>query len=76
MSWLRAGIVIGITAAASTPAVLVDEVVERLGTLGVTAVKDMEGDDESVSFRLPVSVLRKSAPRKTRNTTDQELQSS
>ena len=76
VSWLRAGIVIGITAAASTPAVLVDEVVERLGTLGVTAVKDMEGDDESVSFRLPVSVLRKSAPRKIRNTTDQELQSS
>jgi 4-hydroxy-3-methylbut-2-enyl diphosphate reductase len=74
--WLRPGIVIGITAAASTPSELVDEVVERLGVLGAAVVKDMEGEDESVSFRLPASVLLKKASRKTRNTTDQELQSS
>jgi 4-hydroxy-3-methylbut-2-enyl diphosphate reductase len=73
--WLRPGIVIGISAAASTPAVLVDEVTERLGMLGATVVKEMEGDDESVSFRLPVSVLRKTARRKTQKTTDEEPQS-
>ena len=73
--WLRTGIVIGITAAASTPAVLVNKVLERLGMLGATVVKEMEGVDESVSFRLPASVLRKTAGRKTRKTTDEEPQS-
>jgi len=73
-SWLRPGIAIGITAGASTPAVLVDEVVERLRGLGAGAVAEMDGEDESVSFRLPVSLLRSTALLKKRMTTDEEHQ--
>lgn len=72
--WLRPGIVIGITAGASTPAVLVDDVVERLRGWGAGAVTEMEGEDETVSFRLPVSLLRPNALRETRKTTDEEHQ--
>ncbi len=72
--WLRPGIVIGITAGASTPAVLVDELVERLKSLGAGVVTEMDGEDESVSFRLPASLLRATARHQTRTTTDEEHQ--
>ena len=72
--WLRPGIVIGITAGASTPAVLVDDVVERLKNQGAGVVTEMEGEDESVSFRMPVSLLRQTALRGARKTTDEEHQ--
>jgi 4-hydroxy-3-methylbut-2-en-1-yl diphosphate reductase len=72
--WLRPGIVIGITAGASTPAVLVDEVIERLRGWGAQAATEMEGEDETVTFRLPVSLLRATAQRETRKKTDEEHQ--
>lgn len=67
--WLRPGIVVGITAAASTPTVLVDEVVAHLRGWGAGVVTEMEGQDESVSFRLPLSLLRRAAQRPPRETT-------
>ena len=70
--WLRPGMLIGISAGASTPAVLVDEVVERLRALGANVVTEMDGEDESVSFRLPVSLLRDAAARQARKTSDEE----
>ncbi|MDL2337704.1 MAG: 4-hydroxy-3-methylbut-2-enyl diphosphate reductase [Pseudomonadota bacterium] len=73
--WLRPGIAIGITAGASTPAVLVDEVVERLQGLGAGVVTEMEGEDESVSFPLPVSLQRKTALREARTTSGDEPES-
>ena len=72
--WLRPGIVIGITSGASTPAVLVDEVIEQLRAWGAGAATEMEGEDETVSFRLPVSLPRTTALRETRKTTDEEHQ--
>ena len=63
----------GITAAASTPEVRLDDAVERLKAWG-REVKKMEREDETVSFRLPVSLLRTTALRETRKMTDEEHQ--
>jgi len=52
-SWFRPGMRIGLTAGASAPESLVQRVLERLRTLGVAAVREMEGERESVVFQLP-----------------------
>jgi 4-hydroxy-3-methylbut-2-enyl diphosphate reductase len=51
--WIRPGLRIGVTAGASAPESLVQEVLERLRALGVRAVREMEGEPESITFRLP-----------------------
>ena len=51
--WFREGDRIGVTAGASAPEVLVQQVVRRLGELGVERIVDVEGEHESVVFRLP-----------------------
>lgn len=51
--WLRTSPRIGLTAGASAPEVLVSQVVDRLRELGATAVTEMEGEDERVTFHLP-----------------------
>lgn len=48
--WLTGVKKIGLTAGASAPEVLVRVVVERLQSLGVEGVRDMEGEDENVVF--------------------------
>ena len=57
-SWFREGSRIGLTAGASAPEVLVDEVLERLREFGLSNVKHMEAEPEGVVFPLPLS-LRK-----------------
>ena len=52
---------IGITAGASTPEVLVQRVAQRLRELGADDVRQAEGDDEGIVFRLPIAVLRRAA---------------
>lgn len=52
-AWLRGNGKIGITAGASTPEVLVQRVLKRLGELGVSSVTEMEGVRETMQFRLP-----------------------
>ncbi|CAH9018010.1 4-hydroxy-3-methylbut-2-enyl diphosphate reductase [Candidatus Nitrosacidococcus sp. I8] len=49
---------VGITAGASTPEILVREVLDKLQHYGVSEVKNWDGVQESVSFRLPSSLLR------------------
>jgi 4-hydroxy-3-methylbut-2-enyl diphosphate reductase len=44
---------VGITAGASAPEILVQEVVERLRSLGATGVREFEGITEDVTFGLP-----------------------
>ena len=51
--WVGGKQVIGVTAGASAPEVLVQEVVERLKTLGAGRVTQMEGIEERVTFSLP-----------------------
>jgi len=44
---------VGITAGASAPEILVEEVIEWLKTFGVSAIHEIEGTAESIEFRLP-----------------------
>ena len=54
--WLVGVDAIGVTAGASAPEALVREVLERLKELGVRDVREMEGELETVVFRLPESL--------------------
>jgi 4-hydroxy-3-methylbut-2-enyl diphosphate reductase len=59
--WFTAARRIGVTAGASTPEVLVQRVVRRLEQLGAKDVQQVDGQDETVVFRLPVALLRRAA---------------
>ncbi len=52
-SWLKGVEQIGVTAGASAPEVLVQEVVERLRQLGGQDVQEAEGRPESIVFSMP-----------------------
>ena len=55
--WLKDRSIIGITAGASTPEVLVDELIRDLQSkCGETDIEIMEGDEEKVEFKLPDKV--------------------
>jgi 4-hydroxy-3-methylbut-2-enyl diphosphate reductase len=51
--WVAGSNCVGITAGASAPEVLVQEVVERLRELGATDVAELDGITERVTFPLP-----------------------
>jgi 4-hydroxy-3-methylbut-2-enyl diphosphate reductase len=51
--WLEGVMNIGLTAGASAPEVLVQQVVERLRTWGVSAVREESGQPETIVFPLP-----------------------
>ena len=52
-AWLGPGMRIGVTAGASAPESLVRGVIARLRALGVSDVREMAGEVESVVFSLP-----------------------
>ncbi|MEN8261589.1 MAG: hypothetical protein ABFS02_13640 [Pseudomonadota bacterium] len=58
-SWFIAKQRVGITAGASTPEILVQEVLDGLKRMGVDRVIEMDAEPEGVTFRLPVSLLSK-----------------
>jgi 4-hydroxy-3-methylbut-2-enyl diphosphate reductase len=51
--WLAGARVVGVTAGASAPEVLVGKVVEKLRNLGATSVEELSGTAEKVVFPLP-----------------------
>lgn len=51
--WVAASQCVGVTAGASAPEVLVQEVVARLREFGATAVSELDGITERVTFPLP-----------------------
>lgn len=55
--WLIGIEVIGLTAGASTPEHVVQRCIERLRSLGVTAVEDVVFTEEDIVFQLPKQVL-------------------
>ena len=59
-SWLKGKRCIGVTAGASAPESLVQELVEGLRGLGARGVKALEGIEEHVSFPLPKGLGRSS----------------
>jgi 4-hydroxy-3-methylbut-2-enyl diphosphate reductase len=56
--WVAGKRNIGVTAGASAPEVLVQEVILRLQSLGARRVRELEGIDEAVTFPLPKSIAR------------------
>ena len=55
--WVRGKEVVGVTAGASAPEVLVGEVIERLRALGVGQVKELHGITENVVFPMPKGLV-------------------
>jgi 4-hydroxy-3-methylbut-2-enyl diphosphate reductase len=54
--WVKGARVVGITAGASAPEILVDGVIDALGCLGPVEVSTLAGRQETVEFRLPVDL--------------------
>ncbi|WOJ96493.1 4-hydroxy-3-methylbut-2-enyl diphosphate reductase [Congregibacter brevis] len=52
-AWLKDKQRVGVTAGASAPEVLVQEVVERLQELGANTVREVDGRPENVTFSMP-----------------------
>ena len=52
-AWLRGRSRVGLTAGASAPEVLVQEVIDRIKALGAVSVRKMNGIEEHVKFPLP-----------------------
>ena len=55
--WVKNAHVVGVTAGASAPEILVGEVVQALMRIEPSEVSDLNGLKESVSFRLPAELL-------------------
>ena len=55
-SWFRGGETIGLTAGASAPEVLVEDVIEALRRVAPVQVALLPGEPETVSFRLPAEL--------------------
>lgn len=51
--WLENSVRVGVTAGASAPEILVEEVIARLKAFGVKSVRTLEGVEEHVTFPLP-----------------------
>jgi 4-hydroxy-3-methylbut-2-enyl diphosphate reductase len=54
--WVHNARTVGITAGASAPEVLVDEVIEALKRIGPVAVSVLPGREETIEFRLPAEL--------------------
>ena len=52
-AWLADARAVGVTAGASAPELLVEEVIDTLRQRGVATVRDLEGREENVIFSLP-----------------------
>lgn len=57
-AWVENATKVGVSAGASAPEVLVNEVVDRLREWGVESARKMDGPEEKVMFSLPKVMLR------------------
>ena len=55
--WVRNAAVVGVTAGASAPEIVVDDVVRTLSAIAPSEVSTLDGPVETVSFRLPVELV-------------------
>ena len=61
--WLKGAKTVGITAGASAPDVLVDDVIDALKRIGPVAVSVLPGREENIEFRLPSELVSISSSR-------------
>ena len=52
-SWFEGKSKVGLTAGASAPEILVNQVIERIKALGAVSVRKMPGIEETIKFPLP-----------------------
>lgn len=57
--WLEGHIAIGVTAGASAPEILVQDVIEKLRKQGVTTIEELDGITENLSFPVPRGLGRR-----------------
>jgi 4-hydroxy-3-methylbut-2-enyl diphosphate reductase len=60
--WVRGAKMVGLTAGASAPEVLVNDVIEKLRQLGPVEVETLPGRQETMEFRLPVELQQSRVP--------------
>jgi 4-hydroxy-3-methylbut-2-enyl diphosphate reductase len=60
-AWLEGCNSVGVTAGASAPEMLVQEVIDRLKELGGNAPRDLEGPEEGVHFTIPIALRKEPA---------------
>jgi 4-hydroxy-3-methylbut-2-en-1-yl diphosphate reductase len=65
--WVRGAEVVGITAGASAPEVLVDDVIDTLRRFGPVEVTTLDGREEHIEFRLPAELLDVKTPERISN---------
>ena len=58
--WFEGRARVGLTAGASAPDILVQQVIERLRALGAVSVRKLAGVEETVHFPLPMGLGDKS----------------
>lgn len=61
--WVKDASVIGVTAGASAPEVLVEDVIEALRRLGSVDVSTLPGREENIQFRLPAELVEREQRR-------------
>lgn len=59
-AWLDNCLRVGVTAGASAPEILVNQVIEQLKKFGAKSVRTLEGEEEHVTFPLPKGLSRPS----------------
>ena len=60
VAWFEGKSSVGLTAGASAPDILVQQVIERLRALGATSVRSIPGVEETINFPLPMGLGDKS----------------
>ena len=65
--WVHGAEVVGITAGASAPEVLVDDVIDTLRRFGPVEVTTLDGREEHIEFRLPAELLDVKTPERISN---------
>jgi len=61
--WVRGAKVVGITAGASAPETLVEDVIEALAGLGPVDISTMAGRVETIEFKLPAVLADQKTPK-------------
>lgn len=56
-NWFNEDTIVGITAAASAPEVLIDQVLKRLSEWNVTHITEMPGKRETTEFKIPIELI-------------------
>jgi 4-hydroxy-3-methylbut-2-en-1-yl diphosphate reductase len=65
--WVHGAEIVGITAGASAPEVLVDDVIDTLRRFGPVDVTTLDGREEHIEFRLPAQLLDVKTPERISN---------